>query len=200
VKHNLGMLLCSAIVSVAVTSASAADKTPARLHELPPLLRSVSDEPGALSLAEGQALSRRVAEIAQSIRAEIIVVILTTTRPESIDAYAQRLINHWRRASQRLKHGRFVFVTVAKGERELRIVPSEKLAWVLTPLAQSEVAVQAPALLKQDKYYEALTAIAEGLFQFLTDDVRVLQQIETQRRVDETLWAWKSVGTCDRRT
>jgi len=161
---------------VAVTSASAADATPARLRELPPLLRSVSDEPGALSFAEGQALSRRVAEIAQSTRVEIIVVILTTTRPESIEAYVQRLINHWRRVSQRLDHGRFVFVAVAKADRELRIVPSEQLAWVLTPLSRSEVAAQAPALLKQGRYFEAMSAITEQLLQLLKDDVRARRE------------------------
>lgn len=94
-KQALGMPLCSAIVSVAVTSASAVGETPERLRELPPLLRSVSDESGALSLAQGQALSRQLSDIERRIGVEIVVVILTTTRPESIEAYVQRLINHW---------------------------------------------------------------------------------------------------------
>lgn len=181
-KRLLGMLVCLAFVALAVTSATRADETPARLRELPPLLRSVSDEPGALSLAEGRALSRQVSDIERRTRVEIIVVILTATRPENIETYVQRLINHWRRASKRLDHGRFVFVAVTKEERELRIVPSEKLAWALKPLTQSEVWTQAPALLRQDKYFEALTAIVEKLSQLIGDQRRVvLQEAEAPR-------------------
>lgn len=60
-----------------------------------------------------------------------------------------------------------MFVAVAKEDRELRIVPSEKLAWVLKPLTHGEVMVQALALLKQDKYFEALTAIITKLSQMI---------------------------------
>lgn len=184
------MLVCSALVALAVTSATRADEAPERLRDLPPLLRSVSDEPGALSLAQGQALSRQLSDIERKTKVEIIVVILTTSRPESIEAYVQRLIDHWRHESKRLDHGRFVFVAVAKEDRELRIVPSETFAWVLKPLTRSEVAVQAPALLKQDKYFEALTAIAEKLSQLFADhDGVVLQETETQRFFDTTIAA-----------
>lgn len=175
-KRVLGVLACSALVALAAATATRADEARQPLRELPPLLRAVSDEPGVLSLAEGQALSRRIAEIKQTARVEIIVAILTTSRPETIDAYAQRLVNHWRRASQRLDHGRFVFVAVAKEDRELRIVPSERLAWVLKPLTHSGVMVQAPVLLKQDKYFEALTAIAEKLAQLITAHGGVVQR------------------------
>lgn len=168
-KRTPGMLVCSSFVALAVTSASATGETPERLRELPPLLRSVSDEPGVLSIAQGQALSRQLSDIERKTRVEIIVVILTTTHPERMEAYVQRLIDHWRRASKRLDHGRFVFVAVAKQDRELRIVPSEKLAWVLKPLTQSEVTVQTPALLRQDKYFEALTAIITKLSQLIAD-------------------------------
>lgn len=168
-KQKLAMLVCSAFVALAVTSATPADEVPERLRDMPPLLRSVSDEPGVLSLTQGQALSRQISDIERKTKVEIIVVILTTSRPESIEAYVQRLINHWRREGKRLDHGRFVFVAVAKEDRELRIVPSETLVWVLKPLTRSEVAFQAQTLLKQDKYFEALTAITSKLSQLIPD-------------------------------
>lgn len=189
-KRKLDMLACSAFVALAVTSATRADEVPARLRDLPPLLRSISDEPGVLSIAQGQALSRQISDIERKTRVEIIVVILTTTHPERMEAYVQRLIDHWRRTSKRLDHGRFVFVAVAKEDRELRIVPGEKLAWVLKPLTQSEVTVQAPALLKPDKYFEALTAIAEKLSRLIADQGSVvLQETGTRRRSDTTIVA-----------
>ena len=189
-NRALGMLLCATIVSVVRHSASTADAAPPRLRELPPLLRAVSDEPGVLSVAQGRALSRQVSDVERKTGVEIIVVILSTTRPESIEAYVQRLIDHWRRASKQLDHGRFVFVAVAKEDREMRIVPSATLAWVLKPLTHSEVVVQAPALLKQDKYYEALAAITAMLSQLITDRGSVVfQEIRTWRRFDTTIAA-----------
>lgn len=79
--HNVllaGLIGCAGFIALVGTTSSRADEAPQPLRELPPLLRSVSDEPGVLSLTEGQELSRRVAEIAQSTWVEIIVVILTT--------------------------------------------------------------------------------------------------------------------------
>ena len=157
------------------------------LRSLPPILSTISDEVGVLTVSQGQILAKTLADIERQTGVKIVVVILTTSLPESIEAYVQRLINRWRRESKRLDDGRFVFVAVAKEDRELRIVPSEKLAWALTPLTRSEVTVQAPALLKQDKYFEALTAIAEKLRQLFADHGGVvLRESETQRRLDTT--------------
>jgi len=163
VKRLLATLVGSAFITMAGTAATRAEDAQQPLRELPPLLRAVSDEPGVLSLAQGQALAKTLADIERETGVTIVVAILTTTRPESIETYVQRLINRWRRESKRLDRGRFVFVAVAKEDRELRIVPSKPLGWVLKQLAQGEVAEQAPALLKQDKYFEAVTAIAEEL-------------------------------------
>ena len=49
------------------------------------------------------------------------------------------------------------------------IVPSEKLAWVLTPFIDSGIMVDARALLKQDRYFEALVAIIDKLSQSIGD-------------------------------
>lgn len=72
-----------------------------------------------------------------------------------------------------------MFVAVAKKERELRIVPSEKLAWVLKPLTRSEAAVQATTFLKQDKYFEALKAIAKELSRLIADHPGMVQDVKS---------------------
>jgi len=98
------MLVGVALITLAGTMAARADEAQA-LRELPPLLRAVSDEPGVLSLGEAQALSRRIAEIERDIGVKMIALVVVTVAPESIDAYVQRLINHWKpqrpRARQR---------------------------------------------------------------------------------------------------
>lgn len=168
------VVLSIALLAVATFSPFARGQSGSRL--LPPILSTVSDEVGVLTVPQGQALAKTLADIERETGVTIIVAILTTTRPESIDIYVQRLINRWLRESKRLDRGRFVFVAVAKEDRELRIVPSKPLGWVLKQLMQGEVAERAPALLKQDKYFEALTAIAEELSKLIAGhDVVVLR-------------------------
>jgi hypothetical protein len=142
-------------------------EAPERLRELPPLLRAVSDEPGVLSLAEGQALSRRISQIERDAGVKMIAVVVVTVAPESIEAYGQRLINHWKRHSRALDNDRFVFILIAKNDREVRIVPSETLAWVLKPFMNSGIMPDARTLLKQDKYFEALVAMVDKISQLI---------------------------------
>lgn len=144
------------------------------LRPLPPLLRTVSDEVGALTISEGQALSRTLADIESKTRVKMIVLIAETVLPETIEAYVQRLVNHWRARDQLPSHDRFIFVVVAKNDRALRVVPGRELSWVLKPFNESEAAAGAPLLLKENKYYEALTVIATQLFQLIGDRGRVV--------------------------
>lgn len=174
-KRKLGMLLCSAFISVAVTSASAADEAPTRLRELPPLLRAVSDEPGVLSIAQGQALSRRISEIERATGVKMAVLIVVTVAPESIESYVQRLVNHWKPRSRTLDNDRFVFVVIAKNDRELRIVPGPELTWMLKPLSGNEMTENVPTLLRKDQYYEALLTIVNRLSRTITDRQRAVR-------------------------
>jgi len=172
VKRTLGILVCSAFAALAATTATRADEARQPLRELPPLLRSVSDEPGVLSLAEGQALSRHIAEIERTTGVKMVTLVVVTVAPESVEAYAQRLIDHWTRQSHALDNGRFVFVVIAKNDRELRIVPGPGLAWMLKPLSGSDLTENVPAQLRQDQYYEALLTIVNRLSELITDRQR----------------------------
>lgn len=157
---------------------------PTGLRELPPLLRAVSDEVGVLSLAEGRELSRIIADIEQKTRVKVIVLIAETTQPESIEAYVQRLVNRWRTQTEALDSGRFVFVVVTKHDRALRVVPGEKLSSILKPFQASRATAEALALLRQNRYFEALETIVNKLLQLITDHGHVvlpqgeLRQIE----------------------
>ena len=132
------------------------------LRPLPPLLRSISDEVGALSVSQRKALSNKLFDVEKRTGAKIIVVIAATVAPESIEAYVQRLVNHWRGHSQALDSGRFVFVVVAKHDRALRIVPGKNSHGSSSHLWTADYGRRAGAL-KQDKYFEALAAIVDKL-------------------------------------
>jgi len=175
------MLVGSALIALAGTMAARADEAQP-LRELPPLLRAVSDEPGVLSLGEGQALSRRIAEIERDIGVKMIVLVVVTVAPENIDAYVQRLINHWKRSGHALDNGRFVFIVIAKHEREIRIVPGPELAWVLEPLAGKEIAETVPGLLRGDRYYEALLTMVNRIERLIADRRRTVHRNDGRHR------------------
>mgnify|MGYP001580637547 CR=1 FL=1 len=174
-KRKLGALVFSAFASLAVASAAGEDESQERLRDLPPLLREVSDEPGALSLAEGQALSRRISEIRHDTGVKMIALVVFTVAPESIEAYVQRLINHWKRHSRELDNDRFVFIVIAKNDREIRIVPGPGLTWMLKPLSKRELIENVPDLLRKDQYFEALLRIVNKLSQIIADRQRAVR-------------------------
>ncbi len=163
------------LVALVVASAAVADKAPAPLRDLPPLLRAVSDEPGVLSLAEGRALSRRIAEIEHDTDVKLVAVVVTTVSPESVEAYVLRLINHWKRHSRELDNDRFVFIVISKNDREVRVVPGPDLAWVLKSFSKGEMTENVSKLLRADQYYEALLSIVNNLSQIITDRRRTVR-------------------------
>lgn len=174
-RQKRGVRLFCALVALAVVSVAGAGEAPERLRELPPMLRAVSDEPGVLSLAEGQMLSRRIAEIERATGVKMVAVVVVTVAPESVEAYVQRLVDHWRRHSRALDNGRFVLVVIAKNDREIRIVPGPDLAWVLKSLSGGAMADTVPKLLRTDQYYEALQTIVNRLSQRIADRQRAVR-------------------------
>jgi len=181
VKRMFAMLVGSALITLVGTMAARAGEVQA-LRELPPLLRAVSDEPGVLSLGEGQALSRRIAEIERDIGVKMIVLVVVTVAPESIDAFVQRLVNHWKRRGCALDNGRFVFIVIAKHERELRIVPGPELAWVLELLAGKEIAETVSGLLRGNQYYDALLTMVNTIERLIADRRRTVRRDDVHHR------------------
>lgn len=174
-RRMRGARIFLALVALAVAAAAVADEAPARLRDLPPLLRAVSDEPGVLSLAEGRALSRRIAEIEHDTGVKLAAAVVATVAPESVEAYVLRLINHWKRHSRALDSDRFVFVVVSKNDREVRVVPGPDLAWVLKSFSKRGMTENVPTLLRMDQYYEALLAIVNNISRIIADRRRTVR-------------------------
>lgn len=174
-RRKRGTRIFWVLVALAVASVAVADEAPTPLRDLPPLLRAVSDEPGVLSLAEGRALSRRIAEIERDTGVKLVAVVVATVAPESVEAYVLRLINHWKRRSRALDNNRFVFIVVSKNDREVRVVPGPDLAWVLKSFSRGEMTENVPKLLRTDRYYEALLTIVNNLSRLITDRQRTVR-------------------------
>jgi uncharacterized protein len=135
--------------------------TQPELRPLPLLLRSVSDEVGALSDAQGKALSKFLQDIFESTSVRIIMVIAETTKPEPVEDYAERLARRWSR-ERALDPTRAVFVIVAVDDREMQVLPGSALR-LDAELTDPSIARNLVPLFRERRYFEALMKLTQRL-------------------------------------
>lgn len=137
-------------------SATAQDRRP-----LPPVMRTLSDEVGVLSVEEGRKLAGELEGILKEDGIRVVLVIAETVRPEPIEDYARRLSQRW--ASTRgVDPARAIFMIVAVSDREMVVMPGSDLE-LEARLARSDVTNGLPPLFRQGRYYEALMSLTERL-------------------------------------
>jgi uncharacterized protein len=100
---------------------------------VPALAGRVIDQTGTLTAAQQQALDTKLAAIETKRGSQVVVLIVPTTAPEDIAAYAQRIGDAWKIG--RLAVGDGVIVVVAKDDRRIRIEVAKTLEGALPDLA-----------------------------------------------------------------
>lgn len=86
---------------------------------VPPLKSPVTDLTGTLSAADATALEQKLLAFEQRKGSQIFVLILPTTRPETIEQYAIRVADTWKPGRKGADDG--ALLVVAKDDRTLRI-------------------------------------------------------------------------------
>ena len=66
------------------------------LLPVPPLSGRVIDQTGTLSAAQSQAISDKLAALETKRGSQLVVLMVATTQPEDIAAYAQRVADSWK--------------------------------------------------------------------------------------------------------
>ena len=99
-----------------VFAAGAADSD---LQPLPPLAARITDLTGTLSTQQKQTLENDLAALEQRKGAQVAVLMVPTTAPEDIAAYATRVFDAWKLGREGVDDG--VLVIVAKNDRRVRI-------------------------------------------------------------------------------
>jgi uncharacterized protein len=86
---------------------------------LPPLTQRITDLTGTLDAQQIQTLESRLAEFEKNKGAQLAVLVVPTTQPETIEQYGIRVVESWKLGRKGVDDG--ALLLVAKDDRTLRI-------------------------------------------------------------------------------
>lgn len=129
---------------------------------VPPLSGRVIDQTGTLSAAQAQALTDKLAAIETKRGSQIVVLMVPTTAPEDIAAYAQRIADTWKLGRAAIGDG--VLIVVAKDDRKMRIEVMKALEGAIPDLAARRIiAEQMTPAFKANDFAGGLNAAIDQL-------------------------------------
>ena len=129
---------------------------------VPPLSGRVIDQTGTLSPAQTQGLTDKLAAFEAASGPQIVVLMLPTTQPEDIAAYAQRVGEAWKIGRREVGDG--LLIVVAKTDRRVNIQTAKALEGAVPDLAARQIIDSAmrPAF-RADDYAGGLNAAVDQL-------------------------------------
>jgi uncharacterized protein len=107
------------------------------VQPVPPLSGHVIDRTATLSSAQSQALERKLMAFEKARGTQLIVLLVPTTMPEDIAAYANRVGNAWKIGRRDVGDG--LLLIVAKQDRSIRIEVAKALEGAVPDLAASQI-------------------------------------------------------------
>lgn len=111
--------------------------TQSQLLAVPALTGHVIDQTGTLSGTDTQALEVQLATLEKVHGSQVVVLMVPTTAPEDIVAYANRVGNQWKIGRRDVGDG--VLVLVAKSDRKMRIEVAKSLEGAIPDIAAARI-------------------------------------------------------------
>jgi uncharacterized protein len=118
---------------------------------VPPLNGRVVDTAQGLDAAQASALSDKLAKLEQETGSQVVVLIVPTTAPEDIAAYAQRVADQWKLGRKDMGDG--LLLVVALNDRTVRIEVAKALEGAVPDVIAFRIIDQAivPAFRQGDR-------------------------------------------------
>lgn len=132
VAATLAMALVVLSALLGGASAQAQD-----VQAIPALSGRVIDQTATLSEAQRQALERKLAAFEQEAGPQMVVLMVPTTAPEDIAAYAQRVGDQWKIGRRDVGDG--LLIVVAKQDRRINIQTAKALEGAVPDLAARQI-------------------------------------------------------------
>ncbi|HEX3141588.1 MAG TPA: TPM domain-containing protein [Rhizobacter sp.] len=132
------------------------------VQPVPPLSARVIDQTGTLSAVQVQALSAKLEAIEREHGSQLVVLMVASTQPEDIAAYAQRVGDSWKIGRKDVGDG--LLIVVAKQDRKVRIEVAKALEGAVPDLAARQIITEriTPAF-KAGDYAGGLNAAVDRL-------------------------------------
>ncbi len=129
---------------------------------VPPLSGRVIDQTGTLTAAQSEALTGKLAKFEAESGPQIVVLLVPTTQPEDIAAFAQRVGDQWKIGRREVGDG--LVIVVAKNDRRVNIQTAKALEGAVPDLAARQIIEGAirPAF-RADDYAGGLNAAIDQL-------------------------------------
>ncbi len=124
------LLLSAAMVAPALFAPLAQAQT---LQPVPALSARVIDRSGTLDPRQVEALEQKLAAFEAQQGSQIVVLLVSTTQPEDIAAYAFRVADNWKIGRREVGDG--VLLLVAKEDRKVRIEVARAIEGAIPDLA-----------------------------------------------------------------
>ena len=136
---------------------------------VPALTGHVIDSTGTLSAAQQSALEDKLASFERLRGAQVVFLMLPTTQPEDIAAYAQRIGDSWKIGRKSIGDG--LLLVVAKNDRKVRIETTKALEGAIPDLAASQIIDNAiTPRFKQGDFAGGLNAAADQIMALITGE------------------------------
>ena len=129
-----GWRLALAALCLLVASAAALSQG---VLPVPALAGRVIDQTGTLDAAQQAALSQKLATIEQTLGSQVVVLLVPTTQPEDIAAFAQRVGDSWKVGRRHVGDG--LLIVVATQDRRVRIEVAKALEGAIPDLMAQRI-------------------------------------------------------------
>lgn len=131
------------------------------LVAVPPLTGHVVDQAGLLQATQAEALANRLRQFEQQHGSQIVVLIVPTVQPESIEQFSIRVFDAWKIGRKQANDG--ILLVVAVRDRKLRIDTGYGLEGAIPDAVAKRIVAEriAPQLRAGDPYAGLLAGVEQ---------------------------------------
>lgn len=150
----LWRMLCALVLTMLLLPGSTLAQAP---QPVPALSARLIDQTGTLSADEARAIEDRLHGIEQKSGSQVVVLMVASTAPEDIAAYAWRVASDWKIGRRDVGDG--LLVVIAKNDRRMRMEVARALEGAIPDLTAARIIDQQMApRFRQGDYAGGITA------------------------------------------
>ena len=133
---------------------------------VPPLKARITDLTGTLAAGQRAALEQKLADLEARKGSQIAVLVVESTRPETVEQYAVRVFERWKLGRKGVDDG--VLLLVAKNDRQLHIEVGYGLEGAIPDaIAKRVIDEDIVPLFKQGNFYGGISAGTDRIIKLI---------------------------------